>query len=301
MGTEQGIPMSVLETEPTLQSPEEERVSIASVSMNLARHSLKGPKPREALSQAGMDEAVKAGLTGEEMREHFGQIFGSPRERTGQSSVLRMFADQLRNMNFDDTDAEDVVRWFIDEGGIQKTETPFLNFELGDGAYKDALVDSVKNGTYLTWIIDESDDLAKENKQSNVTPLTIQSGNVASFFFARVWELYDSLEKGEAQSSRVEDFVTSHQGVFESFLYKVILKHDGEDEARAFVENLGGSGFAENQGFRADVKVMDKDDANAWRVDIVFGDRSYSLEPNEIFAMMEEGHDFQAKLDKLSV
>jgi len=97
---------------PNYDSPEgftpeaDEREPIAVVSMDFARHSAKTKldSGREPLSVAGMESAVKTGAAGghaERIKAMAGkglalEIFGSPNERTNQSSLLRMLGEQLK-------------------------------------------------------------------------------------------------------------------------------------------------------------------------------------------------------------
>lgn len=275
---------------------------IASVAIDMARHSIKGAKPREALTTEGMVAAVRAGIEQIQHLPH-GEVYGSPRERTGQSSVARMFAGQFEKVDFSKVDPEDVVRW-LESGGLNKTETPFLNFELGEGKYTDAFMDAFKKNEMMRWLAEESDDAAVEYEQDpkKVTPLSIQAGNIASFFFAKAWELYEKTRKGETVDKKM-DFATSHQGVLESFLYKVILKHDGEAAANTFVETLSqpNQGFSENEGFRAELELYGTDvkDPEQWVVHIFYKEKEYRVPSDEVYVLMKEGQELKNTLAAL--
>ncbi len=299
-----GIPKFERESERIFEvsGAEKEREPLARVSIDMARHSIKGAKPREALTQEGMDAAVQAGLSRQiqvdQINNLLGKVYGSPLERTAQSSVFRMFAEQFKDMDFSNVDPEDIVRW-LEEGGLEKVETPFLQFQLGDGAYTDTMMDAFKKGEYFKWLVENSDRLAKEYKQKEVTPFSIQAGNIASFIFAKVWELYDGLsEKGTNFTESTLDFATSHQGVLESFLHKIIRKNDGEDVANEFVKELNGAGFSENQGFLVEIVIFSKDDSTAWGVNITYKDKKYYASSKDILQIMKEGEDLKEELLK---
>lgn len=276
-------------------APARESEPVAGFEMDCARHSIKGEKPREALTRAGMDAAVKAGLENTEaVRETLGQVYGSPRERTGQSSVLRMFAERFKEVDFSDVDPEDVVRW-LQEGGLKKTETPFLNFQLGEGDYNAEFMKEFKAGNLLRWLVDRSDEKAVETKQKpdKVTTFSIQAGNVASFFFAKIWEAYTGETRG---APLPKDFATSHQSVLECFLFKVIERHDGREAAERFVASLKNKGFDENQGFTLKGNVYDRDDAHQWDIDLTYQGKTYKIAPDELFQIMKEGEDLKDRL-----
>ncbi len=277
---------------------EQEPQPAARIYMDMARHGLKGPKPREALSKEGIEGAVEAGL-GKVQPAPAGDVYGSPRERTGQSSVFRMYAEQLQHVTGWDFDPEEFVRW-LEKGGLSKTETPFLNFQVGEGEYNKEFMENFLKGEYFKWITERSDAAALEFKQKpeSVTPFSIQAGNVGSFIFAEVWAAYDRLGKGETVEPRV-DFATSHQGVLESFLYKVIKKHSGDDLAAHLVESLNNQGFAENQGFSVEVKILDPHDPKAWNVTVVYGDTPFVLPSAEVLEIIKEGQDLKTALAEL--
>ncbi|KKU13924.1 MAG: hypothetical protein UX20_C0010G0016, partial [Candidatus Magasanikbacteria bacterium GW2011_GWC2_45_8] len=111
---------------------EHERKPIAQFSIDLARHSIKSKLPdgREPLAAQGVTAAVES--RAHEKATHLGQGFGSWRERTGQSSVLRKFAEHFKEVDFVGIDPQDIVAW-LQEGGLQKTETPLFDFAEGEG------------------------------------------------------------------------------------------------------------------------------------------------------------------------
>lgn len=269
---------------------------VAMFEVDIARHSNKGKLPdgREPITKEGMDAAVQAGL--QSTREMVGNVYGSPRERTIQSSVLRMFAEHFKDVDFANVDPEDVVRW-LEEGGLKITESPFLDFQIGEGEYNAEFMKEFKAGNLLKWLAEKSDQKAVETKQhpEKVTPISVQAGNVAEFIFANVWEAYDN--KGEGSETPVH-FATSHQSVLESFLYKVIKHHDGEDVANEFVASLDNKGFVENQGFVVKGKVYDLKDVSKWSVQIIYAGKTYEVSPDELCKIISAGQDLKEKLEK---
>lgn len=283
---------------------EQESAQAIHFCIDMARHGIKGKIKnedgtiREPLTKEGMMGAVMAGLDKEHLAE-LGGVYGSPRERTGQSSVFRMFAEQLRDEAHYDFDPEEFVRW-LQEGGMGKTETPLLNFQDGDGEYQKEVMDNFGKKLYLKWITERSDAAALEHKQmpDKVTPLSIQAGNVGAFIATEVWGAYAARDRGETVEPRV-DFATSHQGVLESFLYKVIKRLEGDEAATSLVTELNNHGFAENQGFKVTVDILDPKDVTNWSITLNYGGKDYKLMADEVFEIIKEGEDLKKQLAEL--
>lgn len=288
---------------------------VAQFSMDLARHSIKGATPdgndfKTPLSTVGMEAAVQAGTerdfaVGADTDQSGVRVYGSPRERTLQSSILRALAQKFKDASFkgtpntseaNDLDPQEMMNAFK-EAGLDAMETPLLNFDLGADEYAKEITDNFKSGKYFKYLVEQSDSTAKKYKQDpdKVTQLSIQAGNVAYFLFGRVAGLYAPSSKKE-QGSALTEFGTSHQGVLESFLYKVIKKHDGDSAAKEFVADLGNHGFKENMGFHVDCKVYDKKDTNEWVLDITYRGKMYHIQPEELYAIMQEGDTLKEEL-----
>ena len=283
---------------------EHERTPIAQVTFDMARHSLKTKMAdgREPISREGMYEAVKAGqqsghyeIVTSQAEQGPLNIEGSPRERTAQSSVFRMLGEHLKDANLDNVDPEDIVRWLEAGDTLQRKETGLLNFQLGEGKYHQDIHQSVLEGRYFPWLVEHSDKMAVEEKQDpdKVTPLSIQASNVASFIastgLSRTKELLDN-----NQNNPEIDFTTSHQGVLESFLYKVIdLKGDKKD-VDEFLDKVG-AGFAENEGLYLDFKRYGAAD-NDWQAVVRYGDKEYVLSPDDINKIIQDGENLKSQL-----
>lgn len=168
---------------------------------------------------------------------------------------MRMPGEQFKDLNFDNADPEDVMRW-LKTGGVEKKELEFLNFQLGEGEYKKEFSDNFKKGVYLKWLAERSNDAVIEYQQKadNVTPLDIQAGNVASFFWALGKIKTEELTKSGKEEKIDLAFATSHQGILESFLYKV-LKLKDERAAEELLENRP-NGFKENEGFKVKFNLL---------------------------------------------
>ena len=280
---------------------EHERKPIAQFSIDFARHSIKSKLPdgREPLAAQGVTAAVES--RAHEKATHLGQVFGSWRERTGQSSVLRKFAEHFKEVDFVGIDPQDIVAW-LQEGGLQKTETPLFDFAEGEGDYNKEYLDALlKNNNFFEWMATQSDRRAIETKQDpeKTAPFSVYAGNVATFIFAEVWNQYEHLGKGGEGAEKGIDFATSHQGIIESFLYKVMLLKGADKKAMDEFWKKNTQGFKENEGIKIQVNVYDKDDAEAWNVRVEYDGHTYELEPKDLFAIIQDSNDLKEKLKAL--
>lgn len=291
--------MSSVEAEPKL----------ASVEIDLARHSIKGAEieGRVPISEEGILASIEAG-TGEHTEDvtkrakkgEAVEVYGSLLERTQQSALFRMLSDHFKKSGFKDVDPEDVMRWLEQGGGVKKVETPLLGFQLGDGEYKKEMLENLNKGRYLAWLVERSDEAAIENKQDpdKVTPHSIQAGNVASFIWALGSIKAEKLIKQGDGETVDFAFAATHGGVLESFLYKVIEIKEGEVESQKFIDDLSKVGyFEENQGFKAKYNAY-SEDGQKWDIEIEYNGKSYTLSQNEAVKIIQEGIDLKSKLKK---
>jgi len=185
------------------------------------------------------------------------------------------------------------VRWFKEDGEVEMTKTPLLTFQTGDGEFKKVEYAHDKDNTYLDYKIHESDDLALKTKQDpdKATTFSTQAGDVGAFIFAKVWEAYN----GDSVPNSF-DFATSHGGVLESFLYKVIKMKEGEEEAEEIIAEIGGTGFDYNDGFEVEGKIYDKNDVEAWNIEVAYKDKLYKLSSGDLVQIIEEGEEFKKRM-----
>lgn len=281
---------------------EYERKPASVVSFDMARHSNKTKLPdgREPISKEGMGAAVSAGQSSKHYEtvvkkaEHGAlQIDGSSRERTLQSGLLRMLAEHFKDVNFDNVDPQEIVKWIQEEISFEVNETDLLDFNIGDGVYKNESDKAYAKGEYFKWLVHSSDQLAIEEKldPDQATPFSIQAGNVATYIFV-TGMTKTHLPREEEKNATI--FTTSHQGVLESFLYKVIQQKASPEILEQFIESHPG-GFAENEGFKVDFKMYDIN-KNDYEVDVNFQGRNFILKPSDLIKIISEGYEFASKL-----
>lgn len=284
----------------------QEEEPIAIIEIQAARHSIKAKTEREQLSPAGMEAAVIAGS----QSDHHGallsdleagkviDVYGSPRERTTQSSILRMLGEHFKDADFSSVDPKELVEWIIESGQINTIEDKMLDFNVGVGEYYDKGTAAFLDKQYLKWLVEMSDRLAIETKQNvdAVETLSTQAANVALFFSSIGTAKASQMVKDGGVKDYV--FATSHQGVLESFLYKVILMKEGKEEADEFVVMLGNQGFAENQGFKMRFEMLSNDQ---WRIIVMYENKEYNLDINDINHIIKEGLDVRQQMNQIEV
>jgi len=133
-----------------------------------------------------------------------------------------------------------------------------LNFLLDDNTKttKEAMK-AYEEGKYFEWLVKNSDDSAIMNgdleQNSTYTKLAanISSLILDSLYKSDKWDekVKKSKEKGEEIDKTLDEILTSHQGVLESFLSKVIEKVDGVITRDEFINALEKKGFSETEGF----------------------------------------------------
>ena len=276
-------------------------------SIDLARHSVKGKKDnREPLTEEGILKAVEAGKTsplGKEtkikaVKGEPLEIYGSPRERTGQSALSRMLAEQLAEAGFENFDPEDMVKW-LEGSGVEKTESPLLDFQVGEGEYKDALMADFKRNEFMKFIAEKSDEFAIRTKQNpnKVTTYSQQAGNVAAFLLVLGnKKTHEMMVAGDKTADFA--FAASHMTVLESFLHKVISLKEGQVAADKFLEeDLKNNGFRENQGFIVNYESFGNE-PEEMRLVIKYQDNEIKLGYKELIGIIQQGIDYTTKLEE---
>ncbi len=283
---------------------EREKSPIKSITMDMARHSLKSKLGgREVILQNGMEAAAQS-------RAHLAEliatmvedgkplsIFGSTQERTIQSGLYRALGDRLTGADIGAIDPHDIVRWLEAEKHISVTETPLLGFQLGDGEYTKGLEDSYGQKRLMGWYIDISDNLALSTRQhpDRVTPLSVQAENVALFIYCLGKLRAENMLTAEECEHSVE-MVTSHQTILESFLYKAVKAVSGEGVARKLFEEIPPNGFAENQGITVRFDILNEKNELGWQVRIDFSGKTYTVSAEQMISIMQDGVDLREKL-----
>jgi hypothetical protein len=177
-----------------------------------------------------------------------------------------------------------------------------LDFNSADESeYGKKLLESFFGGTYLKFLTEKSDSLARElgqEKAETYSFMASQIGEIVQKYFkaADAWGKLLDDQPDKYDSNKLERFLGTHQGVSESFLAKVIEKTKGVAERDRLVEVLNQRGFDYNEGFEVDIKGSgdNKTVRIAYRKELPSGEiYSFNEElPKEVLdEIVEEGRE----------
>lgn len=189
--------------------------------------------------------------------------FGSPRKRTQETAGFVM-GGQLNEVTGEETLEELVAK--LNQGrkvGSKIGIDPLLDFTVDEHTpFGGKVSEAIKNGRYLSFLIQESDILAKEFGDTKSTTYSRAAANIAKVIekylrIASRWEAIVEDPKKEYKDT-LERFLGTHQGNTESFLAKAIELTKGVEERDKFMNALGGRGFAYVEG--ANIEILNHGD-----------------------------------------
>lgn len=208
--------------------------------------------------------------------------YGSPRLRSQETAGYVMAGDSLGE-NVEPKDIKDILNENI-RFGSKIGSKELLNFNVGSSAFSKEAEKSYEDGRYLDFIIKESDALAERLRDKEATTLSVQAGNIAEIVKKYVeassqWnKLVNDPEKKYEEN--LERFFGSHQGVIESFLYKIV--NDNKVKADIIAHSLshkGGFDFVEG----LTIDIVQKDSSEEPEIILEFSKKT------------EDGLNFQLK------
>ena len=248
----------------------------------------KGEMPKIHLSIARHDKQVKTeGVPDEELEltsegrahavaqaelEDISQAvaFGSPRARAQQTAGLAM-AGASGGITGDETLAE--LREKLDHGfpngkGSKLVIDPRLNFVIDEKTeYGKQATKAFGDGNYLNFLVEQSDELAKQAGDKETTTYSRQAANVASIVekYMKVAPRWNQLvtdpesrqDQSQEYTNTLERYLRTHGGVGESFLAKVLEHMKGPEERDRFIHNVGGAGFKHSEGFDVNISLSE--------------------------------------------
>lgn len=220
--------------------------------------------------------------------------FGSGRERSQETALRHMLAEELSvtpDMSLEDM-REEVGRSV--SFGKKDAVTGNLDFDwdsneqFHDAAYERYL-DS-KDALKFIW--KDSDGLVKELKDDTSSSYSRLAGNVAELVFKYItifprWKnlANEKPEKYKAFDNEMQRFFSSHQGVLESFLMKVMEKNEGAKGVENFINSLADkNGFGFSEGFS--VEILEQNGETV--VHIQYKDKKWFVSPNMIQEIVQE-------------
>ena len=183
--------------------------------------------------------------------------FGSPRIRTKETAALHMAGKMFTEEELEESNY--TMDKLIKKIGPNKIATDErLDFFLGNN---DRFMEEVKasfgQGTFLKFLVERSDELAKEIEDDNVGSYSRVAASIAKIVkkYLTIAPRFEELvkENSEKYGRVMKRFMGTHQTTSECFLAKVIEKTDGVEARDAFVRSLNNQGFNPSEGFECDV------------------------------------------------
>ena len=188
-------------------------------------------------------------------------VFGSSRKRTQETAGLVM-SGKLEEIT--GTESLEELKEKLDkdlplESGSKIRVDDRLNFEADFSSnYVKKAIEALKKGEYLKFFVEESDKLAREEKDEKSSTYTSQARSIASIIqkYYGIAQRFNEIvqDKDKNYEDTLKRFFGSHQGVLECFLAKIIEKTKGIEERDKFVQVLNNQGFDYAEGFDIDIK-----------------------------------------------
>ena len=243
------------------KSFEKEKEYTSKIELHFFRHGEREPikeKPNIeiALSQKGREQAIA-----KSKKTELSQVvaFGTPRIRAQETAGFVMAGKELA-LTGEETLKE--LKKKIDEGlkigtklGIEKKldfpEDPTTEY------YKAVLEVFMKEGNWLEFLINKSDELAKkyhDKKSFTYSRLAKQIAEIIQKYL-KIAPRWNELvqDKSKNYKDTLERFMGTHATICESFLAKIIEKTKGKEEQNKFVQILKGGIFDYVEGFDLEI------------------------------------------------
>lgn len=184
-------------------------------------------------------------------------VFGSPRIRTKETAALHMAGKMFTEEELEESNY--TLDKVIEKIGPNKIATDErLDFFLGNNEkFMEEVTAAFGQGTFLKFLVERSDDLAKEIEDENVGSYSRVAARIAEIVkkYLTIAPRFEELVKESADKyGRImKRFMGTHQTTSECFLAKVIEKTDGVEARDEFVKALSNQGFSPSEGFECDV------------------------------------------------
>ena len=243
--------------EQNVESPE---VFSSRIKLRFMRHDEKENDPKKSdydieLTSKGRQHAK---AQSEEVNLAQSVAFCSPRLRTQETAgfVMTGHRDEIiGDESF--TQLREKVDRDINYGSKINVD-PKLDFTLQEnGRYFDEMLGYFKKGELMKFLVEKSDELARESGDNVSSTYSSMAASVASIIlkYCGVAKRWDELVNDEEKhyDKTLNRFLATHQGVQESFLAKVIERLKGQGERNRFVTVLKNKGFDYAEGFETEV------------------------------------------------
>jgi len=185
--------------------------------------------------------------------------FGSPRKRTQETAGLIMAGGQDE---ISGTESLEELKQKVNEGigfGSKIAQDKRLDFVLPPkGPYFDEMMTAFKEGRLLKYIVEESNQKAKEiGGGKDLMSYDTQASKIAEIVakYLKIMPRWEQIANDEEKDVKpvMERILASHQSVTESFLAKIVELTKGVAERDTLVSALGNQGFGFAEGFKAEI------------------------------------------------
>lgn len=230
------------------------------ILLRFFRHGEKEKKSNKTILDADIDltsngkkESIDASET---MNINQAVAFGSPRIRTQMTAALVM-AGNSEAISGDET-LKDLQKRL---GNKIRVDTR-LDFKVElDGEYGKELYKEYRAGRYLKFLVERSDLLAKQYDDKNSATYSRNASRIAEIIYENiiVAEKWDRIvsKRPKKYTDTLEKFFSSHEGVLESFLAKIIELTQGVEQRDAFVKINNNHAFAFLEEFKV-ISILNK-------------------------------------------
>ena len=292
--------------------PEKEKEIETRIILHFMRHGKKEPEGTRPeyelrLSELGRSQADAKGRSlNPEARVAVGR--GSPRKRTQETAYRVMLA----NENIPpDASLEEIEK--IVEGGLKREGIKFgkkmvaderLNF-ISEGPLEKENDEAYNAGRYLPYIVLDSDRRVIETGDKQFSSYTRRAANIADLIseYAQMGKNFNRLvagtDKYEKFGNKLERYLSTSQGIAESFVAKVLEKIQGVEKRDEFVKSVGG-GFKETEGIH--IELVNKGKEQNILVDYEVDGKKERVETDEnlLNDIIEERKKFDENIQNLN-
>lgn len=246
------------------ENRENREVVTSKIDLRFFRHGEKESdktKPDEEmrLTETGKRQAVEKSVDKDITQA---VAFGSPRKRTQETAGLVMTGqlDEITGKEGLEELREKLDKELKVGSKIGVDKRLDLNSDSTSEYGKKAYEAFKNSGKFLKFLVEESDALAESLKDKTAFTYSRQASNVAEFLakYLAIAPRWDNLAQDENKSygDTLKRFFSTHQGIAESFLAKIIEQTKGKEERDAFVTALGNKGFDYAEGFNVEISTV---------------------------------------------
>lgn len=281
------------------EKPDKEKLAKAIIHLYLFRHSAKEEQGNKSDENVLINEEGKR-LALSKFDETKQNVVGyyTARKRSEQTIAYMAFGSEL-----DDTEEMEKEINIDPKSGLElKYAKRFilddqLDFKNGHKTeYNKRMRDEFYQGTFLKFLVEESDQYAKSINDVGGATYSRMAGQIAQIvekYLVAINNWSQILENNPAKydSNELNRFLCTHQGLGESFLAKVIEKTDGLVERDKFVKALHNTGFDFTEGLTLDIEKTNNETlihVSFNKVDQETGELVYAFEKNISKELLEE-------------